>query len=137
MTPKQIHTLFNTLRALLFGASTDTSLLNDGDIFTLAVSRLAFLLSQDDYFAWRDVAKEPPPLRVDVLFANDTQTWVGQAREVTYASGPDDADTEIGYFYDGELSGGDPPVVWAYLRVRSNPVDHQEIAPFTTTEPTP
>lgn len=121
MTGDEIKRTFNTLRSLLFGPNVNTLHLKDADVLLLAVSKLESSLAEIDHYAWRNVATQPPPLRIDVLFANDSQTWVGQAREVTYSSGHADAVTEIAYFYDGDLSGGDPPIVWAHLPLRGDP----------------
>jgi hypothetical protein len=116
--------LLDTLRRLLPGMNANGSPLSDVDLLARAIDKIMTLETDADAAAWRDVAKEPPPLRCDVLFANDDRFWVGQARTVTFT----DMDTgkeamEIAYYEDGDLSDGQAPVVWAILPVLGDPAD--------------
>jgi len=114
--------LFDTLRRLLPGTNADGSPLSNATILARAIDKITTLETEADLAAWRDVATEPPPLRCDVLFANDARIWVGEAREVTFMDAGKET-TEIAYYEDGDFSDGVPPVVWAALPVLGDPAD--------------
>lgn len=116
--------LFDTLRRLLPGTNADGSPLSDADILARAIDKITTLETEADLAAWRSVATEPPIPGADVLFANGSRIWVGQAREVTFT----DMDmgkeaTEIAYYEDGDLSDGEAPVAWAILPILEDPAD--------------
>ena len=115
--------LFATLRRLLPGTNADGSLLSDADILARAVDEIITLRTDTESAAWHDVATEPPPLRCNVLFANDYRIWVGEAREVTYCPSPGKDVTEIAYYEDGDFSDGVPPTAWAILPILGDPAD--------------
>jgi hypothetical protein len=116
--------LFDTLRRLLPGLNADGSPLSDVDLLARAIDRIMTLETDADAAAWRDVVKEAPPLRVDVLFANDDRFWVGQARNVTFTDMDTGEEvTEIAYYEDGDFSDGEAPVVWAILPILGDPAD--------------
>ena len=114
---------FDRLRRLLPGANADGSQLSDADLLARAIDEIITLRTDAESAAWHDVATEPPPLRCNVLFANDYRIWVGEAREVTYCPSPGKDVTEITYYEDGDFSDGVPPVVWATLPVLDDPAD--------------
>ena len=110
--------LFDTLRRLLPGTHADGSPLSDADLLARAVDEIITLRTDAKSAAWRDVATEPPPLRCDVLFANDARIWIGEAREVTFTDmDTGEEATEIAYYEDGDFSDGALPTAWAILPI--------------------
>jgi len=115
---------FDRLRRLLPGANADGSQLSDADLLARAIDEIITLHTDAESAAWRDVATEPPPLRCDVLFANDARIWVGEAREVTFTDmDTGEEATEIAYYEDGDLSDGALPTAWAILPILDEPAD--------------
>ena len=116
--------LFDTLRRLLPGTNADGSPLSDADLLARAIDKITTLEGEADLAAWRSVATEPPIPGADVLFANDSRIWVGQAREVTFTDmDTGEEATEIAYYEDGDLSDGQAPVAWAILPILEDPAD--------------
>ena len=128
MPEPALSDLFDTLRRLLPGINPDGSPLSDADILSRAVDEIITLRTDADAAAWHDVAKEPPPLRCAVLFANDYRIWVGEAREVTFMDAGTET-TEIAYYEDGDFSDGVPPTAWAILPVLADPADPDDRTP--------
>ena len=116
--------LFDTLRRHLPGANPDGSPLSDADTLARAINKIATLEAEADLAAWRDVATEPPIPGGDVLLANGSRIWVGQAREVTFTDMDTGEEvTEIAYYEDGDLSDGEAPLAWAILPILEDPAD--------------
>jgi hypothetical protein len=123
MPEPTLSDILDTLRRLLPGMSADGSPLSDADLLARAVDEIITLRTDADSAAWHDVAEQPPPLRCNVLFANDYRIWVGEARSITYTPSPGEEAHEIAYYEDGDFSDGVPPVVWAILPVLGDPAD--------------
>jgi len=116
--------LFDTLRRLLPGTNADGSPLSDADILARAIDKITTLEAEADLAAWRDIVMEAPPLRSDLLFANHSEIWVGQAHAVDFINTINgERPTEIVYYRNGDLMDGDPPIAWAILPILEDPAD--------------
>lgn len=122
--PGLITDLFDTLRRMLPGMNADGSPLSDADILARAIDKITTLETEADLAAWRDVVREAPPLRSDLLFANHSEIWVGQAHAVSFINTINgERPTEIVYYRNGDLMDGDPPIAWAILPILGDPTD--------------
>ena len=116
--------LFDTLRRLLPGTNADGSPLSDADLLARAIDKITTLEAEADLAAWRDIVMEAPPLRSDLLFANHSEIWVGQAHAVDFINTINgERPTEIVYYRNGDLMDGDPPIAWAILPILEDPAD--------------
>lgn len=119
-TKPTIQDLYAELRELLKDSKFVALGTNTSDYNTLvrAISEIRDLRERAQETTWRNVADEPPPLGISLLFWRGGVFWVGRAEEVTVHEADGDGvekHLEIAYYCDDDYDDGDPPVAWCYI----------------------
>lgn len=112
-----ITDLYAELNALLFpDAAPSTTDSNARDTLARAIAEIKNLRQRVADTTWRQVADEPPPLHIDLLFWRGGSFWVGRVEEVTVHDSESGAEClEVAYYCDGDYDDGDPPTAWCFI----------------------